>query len=47
MTTMTLSGVLTDTNTVLTQFSTYLAIGVAIPLGLALIGRIKKWVTKR
>lgn len=47
MTTMTLASVLTDASTVLTEFSTYIGIGVAIPLGLTLAGKIKKWVTRR
>lgn len=44
---MTLASILTDAQTVLTEFSTYLAIGVAIPLGLKLVGAIKRWVTSR
>lgn len=47
MTTMTITSILTDAQTVLTEFSLYLGIAVAIPLGFSLVPRIKRWVTKR
>lgn len=43
---MTLAGILADAQTVLTEFALYLGIAVAIPLGFALVPRIKRWVTK-
>lgn len=43
---MTIASILTDAQTVLTEFGTYLAIAVAIPLGLSLVPRIKRWVTR-
>lgn len=44
---MTVASILTDAQTVLTEFGLYLGIAVALPLGFALIPRIKRWVTKR
>jgi hypothetical protein len=46
-TTMTLTSVLADAKTVLTEFNVYLAMAVAVPLGIALVGIIKRWVSKR
>lgn len=43
---MTLSGVLTDAGTVITQYAVYLGIAVAIPLGIRLMGWIKRAVTR-
>lgn len=46
-TTMTVGGVVSNASTVLSSFALYLGIAVAIPLGFALVPRIKRWVTKR
>lgn len=45
--TMTLAGILADMQTVFTEFGAYIAIGVAIPLGIKFGGVVKNWVTKR
>lgn len=46
-TTMTVGAIVNNGVSVLTNFATYLAIAVAIPLGFKLVPRIKRWVTKR
>lgn len=47
MTTMTVTSIMGDVLDVLSNFTTYLAIGVAIPLGFKAGGIVKRWVTKR
>lgn len=47
MTTMTLAAILTDAQTVVTEFQSYIVMAIALGLGMALIPRIKRWVTKR
>lgn len=44
---MTVGAITGNAVSVLTQYALYLAIGVALPLGFALVPRIKRWVTKR
>lgn len=44
---MTFNGVVTDAVSFITTFGTYLAIGVAVPLGIKLVFVARKLVTKR
>lgn len=44
---MTVASVVGDASTVISEFGLYLGIAVAVPLGIVLFGRIKRWVTRR